>query len=75
MKLLDLRESFRKVIENYTIKHKVYGVGSNYLYGDNYNNENEQLIRILHKLIPHLDNKEDQEGSDASVSVLSCLSL
>ena len=52
MKLPDLKESFRKVIKFYTIKHKVYGAGSNYLYGDKYNNENEQLIRILHKLTP-----------------------
>jgi len=52
MKLLDIRESFRKVIEFYTIKHKVYGIGNDYLYGDVHNNENKQLIRILHKITP-----------------------
>ena len=71
MKLLDLRESFRKVIENYTIKHKVYGVGSNYLYGDNYNNENEQLIRILHKLIPII-KKHPEIFIDKSVLDFGC---
>ena len=30
---------------------------------------------ILHKIQPHLDNKEDQDGSEASVFVESLLSL
>ena len=35
-----------------------------------------QLFKyILHKMQPHLDNNEDQDGSEASVSVLSLLSL
>ena len=30
---------------------------------------------ILHKIQPHLDNNEDQDGSEASVLVVSFLSL
>ena len=30
---------------------------------------------ILHKIQPHLDNNEDQDGSEASVLVDSLLSL
>ena len=30
---------------------------------------------ILHKIQPHLDNNEDQDGSEASVFVKSLLSL
>jgi len=71
MKLLDLKKSFRKVIRFYTIKHKVYGAGSNYLYGDMYDNENKQLIRILHKITPII-KKHPEFFIDKSVLDFGC---